>query len=271
LEAVATWHYGLVARWWAEFNVGGPEIPYFRKMIDRFGQPALDVGCGTGRLLVPYLREGLDVDGCDVSEDMLSYCKQAAGREGLSPRLYAQPMHVLDLPRKYRTICVCGSFGLGGCRDNDIASLRRFYAVLEPGGGLVLDHYLPYREAKAWGYWTAEARGRLPEEWPVAVPGRPMSGGGELRLRSRIVALDPLEQVITIEMWAEELQDGLVIREEKRTLKSGLYFGNELMMMVEQAGFTIEAVQAAYEDRPAGPSDHIIIVVASKSSPETVL
>jgi ubiquinone/menaquinone biosynthesis C-methylase UbiE len=56
-----TWHYGLVAKWWAEFNEGGPEIEYFQRFIERDGQPALDVACGTGRLLLPYLRAGLDV------------------------------------------------------------------------------------------------------------------------------------------------------------------------------------------------------------------
>jgi SAM-dependent methyltransferase len=65
-----TWHYGLVARYWAEHNTDGPEIPYFQKYIELNGQPALDAGCGTGRLLIPFLQAGLDVDGCDVS-DML--------------------------------------------------------------------------------------------------------------------------------------------------------------------------------------------------------
>jgi ubiquinone/menaquinone biosynthesis C-methylase UbiE len=43
----------------AEFNVSGPEIDYFRKFVEAGGQPALDVACGTGRLLIPYLRAGL--------------------------------------------------------------------------------------------------------------------------------------------------------------------------------------------------------------------
>ena len=108
-----TWHHGVVARWWAEFHTEGPEIAYFQAFVEA-GKPALDVACGTGRLLIPYLEAGLDVDGCDISKDMLALCRERAEREGLSPDLYEQAMHELDLPRKYRTIYLCGGFGLGG-------------------------------------------------------------------------------------------------------------------------------------------------------------
>jgi hypothetical protein len=40
-----TWHHGLIADWWAEFNLDGPEIEYFGRFVER-GQPALDAGCG---------------------------------------------------------------------------------------------------------------------------------------------------------------------------------------------------------------------------------
>ena len=94
-DTPATWHYGLVAKWWAEFTEDGPEIAYFQKHVER-GQPALDVACGTGRLLIPFLRAGLDVDGCDVSADMIAVCREKAEREGLSPTLFVQPMHELE-------------------------------------------------------------------------------------------------------------------------------------------------------------------------------
>ena len=29
-----TWHYGVTARWWAEFNTSGPEIDYFRRYVE---------------------------------------------------------------------------------------------------------------------------------------------------------------------------------------------------------------------------------------------
>jgi len=40
-----SWHHELVAEWWAEFNLGWPEIDYGRFVGQ--GQPALDAGCGT--------------------------------------------------------------------------------------------------------------------------------------------------------------------------------------------------------------------------------
>jgi hypothetical protein len=39
-----TWHYGLVARWWAEFNQANPdELAFYRAFVARDGQPALDL------------------------------------------------------------------------------------------------------------------------------------------------------------------------------------------------------------------------------------
>src|SRR5690349_21441515 len=133
-----TWHHGLIARWWAEFNTTGPEIAYFQRIIETNGEPALDVACGTGRLLIPFLQAGLDVDGADLSPDMLARCRERAEREGLAPNLFAQPVHLLDLPRRYRTIVFCGGFGLGGWRSHDEEGLRRLYEHLEPGGLLVM-------------------------------------------------------------------------------------------------------------------------------------
>jgi SAM-dependent methyltransferase len=128
-----TWHYGLIAKWWSEFNVDfrPHEIPYFQRHIERNGQPALDVACGTGRLLLPYLRAGLDVDGCDVSADMIELCREKATREGLSPTLFVQPMHELDPPRRYKAIFICGAFGLGSTREQDFEALRRFHEYFE--------------------------------------------------------------------------------------------------------------------------------------------
>jgi hypothetical protein len=62
-DASGTWHYGLVARWWAEFTAPkAHEVDYYAAAIRRYGEPALDLGCGNGRILMPLLEQGLDVD-----------------------------------------------------------------------------------------------------------------------------------------------------------------------------------------------------------------
>ncbi len=102
-----TWHYGLIARWWAEVNrPEAAELAYLRAAIARFGEPALDLGCGTGRLLAPLLADGLDVDGTDISADMLGYARDAGEAAGIdmAGRLAAQPFDGLDRPRRYATV-----------------------------------------------------------------------------------------------------------------------------------------------------------------------
>ena len=256
----STWHYGAVARWWAEFNTDGPEIAFYRPFV-RAGQPALDVACGTGRLLIPYLREGVDVDGCDVSPDMLGRCQEAAEREGLAPKLYAQAMHELDLPRRYRTIFVCGSFGIGSTRAQDDEALGRMYRHLEPGGTLLLDNQVPYSASKAWGYWTKEGRRVLPE--PPAPPGdrRVGSDGTEYELRGRLLELDPLEQTLAAEIRAFMWRGGELVAEEEHVLTTKLFFKNELVLMLEKAGFVDITVQAGYTGvAPTADDDTLVFI-----------
>lgn len=259
-----TWHYGLMARWWAEFNVEGPEIAYFRRFIEGDGQPALDAACGTGRLLLPYLRAGLDVDGCDISPDMLAECRAAAAREGLAPRLSAQAMHELDLPRTYRTIIICGGFGIGGNRAWDAEALRRMHRHLVPGGRLVLDHYLPYANAHSWQYWLPGGRRDLPRDWPETGDRRRASDGSELELRSRTLDLDPLEQRATLQMRIGLWRDGRLEAEEERTLDEALYFKHEVHALLAQAGFGHVEVQAGYSGAVPTGDDTVLVFIATR-------
>ena len=261
----ATWHHGLVAKWWAEFSEDGPEIAYFQKHVER-GQPALDVACGTGRLLIPFLRAGLDVDGCDVSADMIAVCRDKAESEGLSPTLFVQPMHELDPPCTYRTIFVCGGFGLGSDRERDAEALRRFFEHLESGGTLVIDNENPYSSGYSWPYWRKEKRSGLPRDRePLdAAERRRGSDGAEYALESRLLDLDPLEQRATYEMQAGMWRDGELVQQEEHTLHINFYFKNEVELMLERAGFTDVVVHAGHREEAPTEDDDFIVFVAKK-------
>jgi hypothetical protein len=260
----ASWHHGLVARWWAYFRDSGPEIEYFRRFVEA-GQPALDVACGAGRLLVPYVAAGLDVDGVDVSADMVEWCAEAAAAVGAAPRLACQAMHELDLGRRYRTVYVCGGLGLGSTRQQDEESLRRLHAHLEPGGTLVLDNEVPYSDERHWRLWAARDAGALPE--PEQPPGERRLGpdGCEYALRSRMLDLDPLAQRESWEIHAFQWRDGELLAEERRRLTVNVYFAGELVMMLERAGFVDVRVRGGYEDRDPTPEDAMIVLVATRA------
>ena len=261
---VQTWHYGLVARHWAENNTIGPEIAYYQRLIEQHGQPALDAGCGTGRLLIPFLRAGLDADGCDVSGDMLAYCQQTAEREGLAPRLYRQALQHLELPRSYQTIVACGVFGVGVSRAQDFAALQRFYQHLVPGGVLIFDVLLPYSDADLWPLWRRDAQTHLPEVWSENI-GTPPVDGREYELHYRLVAVNALEQQTTGEMRTLLFKDGQLVADDTYRLISNYYFPNEVRLLLEKAGFTIEAEKGDWTDADATAAHDTIIYFARKS------
>ena len=267
LDDGGSWHHGLVARWWAEFNLPEPdEVAYYGAAIERFGQPALDLGCGTGRLLMALLDQGLDVDGVDISADMVSYAAAAAAAAGHTPFLLAQPLHELDLPRRYRTIYVCGVFGIGGDRAHDRIALRRAYEHLEPGGALVLWHELPWEghDEQGWARWLPGHRAGIPRPWREPGDRRRTADGDEIELATRLVAFDPFRQRHVLEIRARLWHEDALVREEAGRLAENLYFAQEMLLLLEEAGFGDVQVEAAYTGRPATPDDGTLVFVARR-------
>jgi len=262
-----TWHYGLMARWWAEFSTASTEeLAYFSAAIERNGEPALELACGNGRVLLPLLRAGHEVDGCDLSADMIALCGQALAREGFFARLYVQAMHELDLPRQYGTIYICDSFGLGGQRAWDAETLRRCWQQLSPGGALLFNHYLPYDNPDEWRLWLAENRRALPDTAPElgSGPRRRADDGDEFELWTGIADLDPLAQRVTRSMRVSRWRDGAPVEQEEHLLAENLYFRDELLLLLSRAGFNDVTVEAGYSGQPATAEHTVLTFVARK-------
>ncbi len=259
-----TWHHGLVARWWTNKQAEPEELAYYGAAIRQFGQPALDLGCGTGRLLVPLLEGGLDVDGVDLSEEMLAGCRKRAEAAGVQPRLGNQAMHQLALDRRYRTIYICDSFGIGGSRRNDREALRRIHDHLEPGGALVMSMGFPYDDEDEWRLWLPHGREVLPRLWPEK-PGRQEQPDGSVILQwLRLVDLDPRAQSIVLAIRDQLLRDGEAVAEEEREIAINVYLEQELRLMLELAGFELVRFEAGYSGRTATPDDTEVVVVAQR-------
>ena len=259
-----TWFHGLIAERTAEFCPEATQVPFFQREIARFGQPALDLGCGVGRLLLPLLRAGLDVEGCDISGDMLRHCREKAAALGLAPRLYQQPMHALDLPRKYRTIFICASFNLAGSRANGLSTLRRCFAHLQDGGALLLDIDAEYTWHEGWEKWEPARRKTLPEPWPEEGQRRIAADGSVYIERQRTLSVDPLEQRMVRQVSIEKWVAGKLIDSQEISQHRTMYLPNEMLLMLEVAGFRQVTVRGDYTDEPATPDSKALLFTALK-------
>jgi SAM-dependent methyltransferase len=263
MEDPQIWHYGLAARSWVGETEGGPEAVFFRQLVQATGQPALDLGCGSGRLLVPYLQAGLDVDGCDYSPDMLAVCKEYLDAEGLETSLYNQPMHELDLPRRYRTIIACGVVGLGGKKDLTHHAMQRCYEHLRPGGVFAFDYETPWNDADYWSGWLPEGRQSLPLDWFPPVR-KSLPNGDELENSVRIVSQDPLEGITVRDIRHRLWRGETLIEEDIHTMAMELYTKHELTLMLETAGFREVEILSDYTHKPAAIDSENLVFIARK-------
>jgi ubiquinone/menaquinone biosynthesis C-methylase UbiE len=140
--AASIWDYsGLAADTYDLWFGGEPfwDQKFFFDRIIHNGGVALELACGTGRLLVPFLRDGLNVEGADASPQMLDICRRKAAAAGVAPVLHQQLIQELALPRRFHTIYIpAQSFQIVADRAEAIQVLVRARDHLEPDGELIV-------------------------------------------------------------------------------------------------------------------------------------
>ncbi|MCX6046967.1 MAG: class I SAM-dependent methyltransferase [Chloroflexi bacterium] len=225
---------------------------FYQKVIAESGQPVLDVGCGTGRLLLDYMSQGIDIDGVDNSPEMLALCRQKAEQLDIQPKLYQWTMETLNLPRKYRTIIVpSSSFQLLTDPNDAAEAMRRFYEHLEPGGTLVMS------------FMTLSTDGEGPFEWQKEVI-RPNDGAIVRRWsRSRFDLVNQLEHT---EDRYDVVVNGEVVASESlsRSPATRGYTQEQVVKLYEIAGFTNIRLYHGFSFEPATAQDSLFPVLGTK-------
>jgi SAM-dependent methyltransferase len=245
-------YVGLMAEAWDALRgdtSGWEDRAFYLDIIRERGEPVLDVGCGTGRLLLDFLALGIDIDGVDNSAEMLELCRRKAERLGLAPNIRLQRMEELDLPRRYRTVLVpSSSFQLllepPGARQ----AIRRFHDHLEPGGTLVLPFIV--LTASYDRSHTAEA---------------PLEDGTIVRRTGR-EAFDPATGLESTDDLYEVLRDGIVVRSERhvRDPATRAWREDEVAALCEEAGFVEVEWFANFTRAAHQPGDEVFTVVARR-------
>lgn len=213
---------------------------------------ALEVACGSGRILVRMLQAGIDVDGIDSSAAMLQRARNKVERLGLRSTLTQARMADFILPRRYqRIVCAFNSFGHNMTAHEQISTLRSCREHLAPGGALGVHMAFPRPE-----FWTGPYDRVFESE--VAHP----SGEGTLRIYDTR-ELDPVAQtqISTMDMEHIGADGALVDNFQSRTAVRWIY-KNELELLLQLAGFERFEIYGDFQRGPITPECHTMVAVA---------
>ena len=124
------------------------DVSFFIEAARAADGPVLEVGCGTGRVLIPTARAGFEIVGLDLSDDMLAVCRKYLAEEPpdvqTRVKLIKGDMRAFSLGRKFRLATIpFRPFQHLLTVEDQIDCLRAIHRHLEPGGKLILDLFNP--------------------------------------------------------------------------------------------------------------------------------
>ena len=241
------------------------DVDFFVEMAQQTGGPVLEVGSGTGRVLIPTARAGIEITGLDLSPDMQQVCRKNLAQEPEAAQNRAQlvsgDMRNFNLGRRFKLATLpFRPFQHLLTVADQLACLRTIHRHLEPDGRLVLDLFNPSME-----FMTDESRFQEYGNEPEFV----MPDGRKVLRRSRIAARDYFRQVQDAELiyyvtHPDGQQERLVHRFQMRYL-----FRYEAEHLLVRAGFGVEALYADYDKSPYGSKYPGELIFVARALPDT--
>ncbi len=216
--------------------IGGeyPDVPYYIKHLSQIGGRILEAMVGTGRLLIPLLEAGLNVEGIDTSADMLSICRKHCAARGVNPALYEGSVENLHLTGKFNAIAVSfGSFMLLE-RTAAIATLQAFARHLEPHGRIFIDLELPIEDFKTENF--------VKQRSPITCPD------GSIILLQSTSRIDWLNQLNTTVIRYEKWKDTKLVATELQDFPLHWFGRDEFIMCLQENGYKDITLCANYTD-----------------------
>jgi SAM-dependent methyltransferase len=247
------------ARWYdLDQGVFEDDIPLYRELARRTGSPILELGCGTGRLVLALAQAGHRVTGVELQPAMLARAEarvRAAGRAvARRVSLLQADLRTLELPERFHlaVLAVNTWMDLAGPVEQARA-LAVAARHLVPGGLLVLDLFHPHPTA------LAPVEGGLFLEKVLTDPET-----GQQACKFVVRQVDYAQQILTATFFYDETDaDGRVTR-TAMTFSLHYLHRAETERMLEAAGFTVEQVYGSYELDPYTDDAERMLLVARK-------
>ncbi|UCF69668.1 MAG: class I SAM-dependent methyltransferase [candidate division WOR-3 bacterium] len=129
------------------------DIPFYVEYAKECGGDVLELGCGTGRVLIPIANEGIKITGLDASERMLAIARKKVKSDKelrKNVTLVHGDMKSFKLNKKFSLIYVAfRSFQCLLTKKDQIACLECVFEHLVEGGCLIVDLFAPRHDLLA--------------------------------------------------------------------------------------------------------------------------
>lgn len=235
------------------FSSNLQDLAFYQSFIEQ-KQPALEIGSGTGRLLIEYLKRGLNVDGIEPDQQMLDLCEQKCEALNLQIHVYMQNLQQMSLDKKYQTIYMpLYVFQNIVDRKDVIYGLKVAYEHLENNGQILISIFIPWNDPT--GTW--ENSWRLRESFFDKKQN-------EIINLSESVSFDKFEQIQTKQLKYEFFKNGLLAQTYLTVLKFRHYSRYEMSMMLELSGFKNIEIFGDYYLQEASANTSSFVFKASK-------
>lgn len=250
--------YAWFARYYDRLHAGLQEdLPFLLRLAQEAAGPVLELGCGSGRVLLPIARAGVAVTGVDNSPAMLALARERVAREPASVAtritLVEGDMTGFRLSSRYALALVAHNTFSHLTPDAMPASLRSVKAHLFPTGRLILDLPNPLQIAAADldGQEAEEARFQDEE-----------TGEEVVQTARSCLADDGRRLEVT---WRFEFTpaDGGATTDRVATLAYTLVYPHELELMLRLAGMRLTALSGDYTGSPFSEESERLVVTAT--------
>lgn len=189
----------------------------------------LEAGVGTGRLLIPYLQKGLDVEGIDLSSEMLNICKEKCEEFGVKTALMQGSVIDYKFDKYDAIIIPTGTFCLFPQEDQ---VLQNFYDSLNDGGFILFDTIFP-NEFKVNETFT----------YPLELDDET-----DLILKDHHHSIDWIKQMTTELLTYELWKEGKLVESELQKFVIHWYGVNEMYLLLKSIGFKNIEIYGDYKE-----------------------
>lgn len=230
------------------------DLKMYLGLARRHGEPVLELGCGTGRLLIPLAAAGHMVTGIDLSWDMLTRCREKLAVEGKATAervsLVQGDIRRFELDRKFNLImAACNTILHCTAIQDLLAVFARVREHLAPGGVFAVDLSIPNVKA------MIESSGEE-EVFEVIHPVR-----GSRIVDTYKATFDFARQVETIDTHLAEWDGRVLLRSARARSERGIYFPREVALALRCSGFRIAKTWKGYRRGPLVETSRDIVYI----------